>query len=277
MPEPRKSGLSFIVGVCLDTWHTLATHWRSLLTAVAIPVIAQCLILLWWMSRDVPLTGWPAMLAMLVLLAPSLFAVVACHRVTLLGPDSLANRWGMSITAQHLRYLLWIILGTVAVALAIIAWLLLGYFVSSKLSVPSTDLTQSEHWVMTAVLWACLAIGIYWLTRLTLVLPAAAAGHRLGPEAAWVLSERRGWILVAATWLPALSVSILLAPIQWLAGDHPSLWLQLPLFALFTLGGFISVVALSCAYRRLLDLDAAEYDDDTTSHQIATAADNLAT
>lgn len=261
VPRPNQSALSFIASVYMDTWHTLAARWRALLTAVAIPVIAQCLILLWWMNHDVPLTGWPAVLAMLVFLMPSLFAAVACHRVTLLGPDSLGNRWGMSVTAQHLRYLLWIVLGTIAIVFTIIALLLLGYFASSLPNFPWTIFIQPEHWAMKAALWAFWAAGVYWITRLTLVLPAAAAGHRLGLEAVWVLSERRGWVLVLATWLPALSVSVSLAPIQWLAGDHPSPWLQLPVFALFTLGGFASVVALSCAYRRLLDVDAAENDN----------------
>lgn len=271
-PEPKQSALSFIVGVYMDTWHTLATHWRALLTAVAIPVSTQCLMLLGSINHNTSLTGWSAILAAVTFLIPSLFAAVACHRVTLLGPDSLTNRWGISVTAQHLRYLLWIILGTISIALSVIAFLLLVYFIRSW---PITDwipVMQPGHWVTTAVFWACCAAGIYGVTRLTLVLPAAAAGHRLGPEAVWVLSENRGWALMLATWLPALSVSFSLAPIQWLIGDHPSPWLQLPLFALVTLGGFASVVALSCAYRRLLDLDAAEDDDSALSDSTTGAA-----
>ncbi len=253
---------AFIVGVYLDTWRTLSAHWRVLLQAVAIPVLTQCLVVVWLSRGETGVTGWPAVILLIFYGLANLLAIIVCHRVTLLGPNALGNRWGLWLSSRHLVYALWIALAAVGVLLAAAAWFLFLFFLRSQLGMSSVvGATDPDPIWLSAISGAYAIACLYFFTRLSLVLPAAAIGDRVGPDAAWGISERRGWQLLLATTLPALSVAVTLGPLLVLVESQPSLWFQLPALVLANLGALVSVIALSCAYRRLLYLEGERHND----------------
>jgi hypothetical protein len=106
--------------------------------------------------------------------------LIACHRVVLLGDDSLENPWGLHWSARELRFCLWlaaqdIVLAVGLVILARIETLALGFLLLLPLS--------------------------YAFSRASLWLPATAIDGDPTFESASALSRGNGWRLVIALFI----------------------------------------------------------------------------
>ena len=134
--------------------------------------------------------GSLAEFVILVLYVPAftVFAVT-CHRLILLGDDSVPNYGLMKWSKRESRF---------------IGWSLLGYFawfaISMLVMFFSVGLTGSLQalpvtWVEYAP-YCMLIPGTYLIARFSLLLPATAVDQRHDLTWAWAVTEKNGWRLV---------------------------------------------------------------------------------
>jgi hypothetical protein len=170
----------------------------------------------------------------------------SCHRLVLLGENSLPHRWGVFWTERETRFLGWLI-GI---------WFL--YFgLSLPIGLVFTFLSNlaagwTTTWIASFVSYFVLA---YFQGRFSLVLPATAVDKRSDFKASWAMSRGKGVLIAIALVIPAM----LLIPIETLlygAGaeevspiaDFAWLLVALPIFA-------VEIAIVSLAYDKLASQD----------------------
>lgn len=176
----------------------------------------------------------------------ALFAVNV-HRIVLLGPGSLPNRWGLYLSGSVVEYLIYL----VGLYVGMTVLVLLGGLVLAVVGGAGGG---------TAVVWALgivAALGAsYGLARISMVLPAAAVDEDTGFDWAWDLSEGTGVRLPVALACPSLACLLpifagYIALFQFL-GPEPGAAvvsvLEAPMNLLLTA---VMVASLSCSYRAL--------------------------
>lgn len=245
-----------------------ALHWRALLRALIIPAAVLSVLeflqvqvvvdqidqegeSFWWL---LPL--WAAQGLVYVLYATS------CHRIVLLGDDSLPNRWGLFWTARETRFLGW--------SLVVLLLLLLGllpFFFAAFLTVIqfSSNVTQ---WLEGSTMAVAFPLAIYVMFRASLVLPATAIDQRLRFGEAWRLSQGNGWRLSIALVIPTL----LLVPLRHVSDVNlgtPELFFPSVLASLWIcLVAAVEVTVLSVAFRTLTSTEPGSVAPDKPSQSI---------
>lgn len=170
----------------------------------------------------------------------------SCHRLVLLGENSLPHRWGVFWTERETRFLGWLI-GV---------WFL--YFgLALPIGLAFTFLSDiagnwDTTWIASFVSYFVVA---YFQGRFSLVLPATAVDKRSDFKASWAMSRGKGVLIAIALVIPAM----LLIPIETLlfnAGaeevspivDLAWLLVALPIFA-------VEIAIISLAYDKLASQD----------------------
>ena len=188
----------------LPVWATIreaalaiAKEWKTLLKAIAVPalllaavnVVDQAFLAILGGSRLAFLLVW-------LLLPGGFFTMIAisCHRLVILGVDSLPNAWGLFWSWRETRFFGWIF----------------GIGLSAGL-VTFLDIPLYGSVSQLAVLVVSPPIMWYVLARLSLVLPATAIGQRPTLKGSWQLSRSNGWRLALVTFLPSLLAVIALS------------------------------------------------------------------
>ncbi len=243
-----------VAEVYADVWQTLIAHWPALMSAVALPVAGEILLTGWLLGMSAENGDAIDQVILFSSLLRLLFGVwiaVACHRITLLGPRSLANAWAAYASRPHMAYLGWAVLGAIAAWLVSLALFVL--LISVQASEAPSDDGLPRLWgnpaTLTLALTTTVAL-VYVASRLALVLPAAAVGHMLGPISAWRISTGNGWRLVACQILPILALFPVLLTVAVFAEPESAVseviatLVSLPVLV-------VTLIALSCAYRRL--------------------------
>jgi hypothetical protein len=171
------------------------------------------------------------------LLIYAVFAV-SCHRIILLGDDSLPNAYGLYWSMRETRFLGWFILVViiytlVSLPLRIATTLLPGWFHALQLS-----------WYLPIFLTA------YFEGRISMVLPATAVDERSNIFHSWRITRGYGMAIAIALFLVALVMDLIIITTNFVLPDSPRLAkvvsdaLGFPLVA-------VAVGVLSVTYRRL--------------------------
>ena len=206
---------------------SIAKEWKALLQAIAVPTLAVVALYVAGEREYVeavfpdlssPLQDLLQIVADSALsIVPLTMIAVSCHRLVILGVDSLPNAWGLFWSWRETRFLGWVfLLALVAVPLLLTATFLL----SVSLEIPLARYTRP--WLYWGV-YLSVVLGL--LSRLSLVLPATAIGQNPTLADSWRLTRSNGWRLA----LLVIPLALSLAP--------PEELLELPVsgFALLTL------------------------------------------
>lgn len=196
-------------------------HARTILW-FAIPVIAVRVVGSLVEPASAALFGWA-----LVNFGLTLILAVVCHRIVVLGTQSVAGFPIVWWTWRETRFLGW------SLGIGLIAGLVM---------LPALSVSQSP-WLLIPLLLP----GLYVFSRLALVLPIVATDGVAGLGKAWDLSRGNGLRLVAVVTLLPFSLEVVVA---WLPRPDVLVLDLLLIFAelyVFVVG----VAALSMAYREL--------------------------
>ncbi len=130
---------------------------------------------------------------------------VNCHRVVLLGPDSVSHPWGLSFGRREVQYLFMVILVGAVTTLPMIGITSLATFVLIRTGWPAVSLVSVF----------ALPVMIWVQSRLLLILPAAALDERLSLRTGWEKTRGHGLRLMAILMLasaPTFLLAILYVP-----------------------------------------------------------------
>ncbi len=162
----------------LPVWATIreavqaiAKEWKALLKVVAVPTLA--FVALGLVPSPPAYLGW--LLLPLLVGLPTMIAV-SCHRLVILGADSLPNAWGLYWWGRETRFLGWMWVLSILVGLA--------------RSLPES--LFGEGFTQNVFSWVYVPLGLYLTARLSLVLPATAIGQRRALAHSWQLTRSNG-------------------------------------------------------------------------------------
>lgn len=180
----------------------------------------------------------------------AIFAVV-CHRVILLGPESLPNRWGLFLTEREGRFLIWVVLIALCAGAATVP-------AAIPIAIPMVIL-ELEGLVADVAIWLATLPGFYLLARWSVLLPSIAIDDRFGMKEAWSLTRGNGWRLTIALEIPiwvlwGAAQMLFLLPIEGF------LWPFLVVLGWMMLGA-AEVATLSVAFQRLRGARPDALDD----------------
>jgi len=217
-------------------------HWRPLSRALLLPAVGYVGLEFAAIARDESILA-TALVFALQLLLYSVFAV-SCHRIILVGDDSLPNPAGIYWTARETRFAGW----SLALAIAVFFPALVATGAVSVLAslIPVRG-EPSWAWAVAALPPArCIASGF---ARLGLGFAATAVDRRPTLAESLDLSRGNGWRLVGAMSIP----TVVLIGLQQIANAALRLPEASPAAALLSfwvfLLGAVEIATLSVAYR----------------------------
>ncbi len=188
---------------------------------------------------------------------------VSCHRIILIGANSLPNRWGVFWSKRELRFFGWVFLLGIPSFLAGMVWMSWVPFIYYR-----WGSTSAAAILAAPVLKTFYSAGVVALIMASvgLVLPATALDERPSLKAAWKLARGNVLRLAAVLVIPLLLVVVLFNMLNWALRDILSITFAspiLPFIALFkgfigSLLGVIEIAALSVSYRTLTMLSQKE-------------------
>ena len=176
---------------------------------------------------------------------------VSCHRLVLLGRDSLPSPWGMHFPSSVIHYAVWIFLLSIAATLVALPLML---FVMPIASVFSADDGSGNNLLY---ILSMFVVGIpvsYFVARCALILPARAIDNDRSMSDTWDLSDGcsiRVWLVLVVPYVLVMAVvmSIMVAIGSWM-----SLGGQALLEFLLAPVTVLQVIVLSCTYKQLVEL-----------------------
>ena len=181
-----------------------------------------------------------------------MFATI-CHRIVLLGEESLPNRWGLFWSVRETRFLAWL------VAFGVITFVVSAPIWYSVWLLPFWALEWFLEWSPLSIsFFACVLASTYIDGRFGLVLPATAVGNRMNPLSSWRFTAGNGWSIFVALLIPILITRLIDYVLFNLLFDTSSLivnffrgLLYFPLIA-------VGVIVITIAYRKLVPSTGSE-------------------
>ena len=173
----------------------IAKVWKVLLKAVAVPALVLTAVIV--VLDGEYLGSLEDILLYLLSFGLLTMIAVSCHRLVILGADSLPNAWGLYWWGRETRFLGWIY-GIWIIALAPLVLLI---------ALPLFTATATPLLFGIPFPLALYPLALYVLARSSLVLPATAIGQRLTGWGSWRLSRSNGWRLALVMLIP-LSVGL---------------------------------------------------------------------
>ena len=167
-------------------------QFPALLRVIALPALAYAVMsYLWYDAFSENRLTW-----ILLLVAqgfPLTLAAISCHRVFLLGSESVPSLGASGTTARDWRFigmatLLFVITNILLQVPVTITFLSVGLF-KPGLVPPDYDTVQAIGRIVSLP-------AIYVACRFSICLPAIAVGRRLGMRQAWMLTRGYGWRLL---------------------------------------------------------------------------------
>lgn len=218
--------------------------------ALLIPVIAI------WAVDQLPFSDersilstdpiWVGCLLFLIQTIPYLLFAVTCHRLALLGDQSVPEYGLWKWTMRESRYLAWLL---VIVNIYLLIYLAVdSSFVSNMFGDLGAVAGVDPFHLSMLVVYPVYIGFLYLFSRLCVLYPAIAVGKQVRAEWVWPVTARNGWRLtLVAGFLPWV--------IYWLTNfllrDNAT-WAEC---AIFWFAGFflfaVEVVALSYSYKHL--------------------------
>lgn len=168
-------------------------------------------------------------------------AIVGCHRVFILGPDSVIENTFISWTGNEIKYVGWWVL--IGLAAALISMPLISLF--SPLLDNSFD-GYLENKFYYYVVFNLISIPIYYIvSRWSLLLPASATDtHGKNFSWSWHLSDGNGWRLTFLIGFLPFCLDLLFE----LLPDYEAILFQLLTSAIWLVVGVIEIGLLSLSY-----------------------------
>jgi hypothetical protein len=129
------------------------------------------------------------------------FAVI-CHRLVILGSESVPPFGIQKLTMREMRFLGWVVS----------FWLVLMLFIESRsvvarLLFPLFGISDVTAFYIPIIITVVPAM--YFLSRLSMIFPAAAIGKKPGIKWAWNISEGNGWrLLLIVGVIPSILIII---------------------------------------------------------------------
>lgn len=196
------------------------------------------------------------------------YALIAvnCHRLVLLGPNSLASRWGLRVSGHVIRYGLWILgmafialLAALPIALILIPVLLMSH---------GADSAQPVWPQFIFALMVALPVS-YLVARISPILPARALGETTTLSEIWDLSDGVSitlWVILTVPTVVFSGLSVLLVE---LLGGEASPAASLIADLLYAPLIIVQIVILSCTYRELVRVPESGDDIPESDHVAA--------
>ena len=216
----------------------IAREWKALLKAVAVPALLVAVVVV--LEDPFPNRSflWDLLTGVLTFVPLTLIAV-SCHRLVILGVDSLPSAWGLFWSRRETRFLGWYLLIPL---ITFVSLIVLSALVEILLvALLNVGLASGGHLFLLLVL---LAFAGYAAARLSLVLPATSIGQRPTLKGSWRLSRSNGWRLALVMFLPSLVLIPLSVGSSQLGGIAP----QFLAAFLLVLLGLIGIALLSKAF-----------------------------
>ena len=212
----------------------------SLVSAVSIPTIGIWLVSIFAAG----LAAYPFFRTVLALATVPLYVIMAtaCHRIVLIGENSLPHRWGLFWTERETRFLGWFIgILFLYAGLSLPTAIILAIFSNPPEIGIATTIATFTSYVLVA----------YFQGRFSLVLPATAVDERLDFKKSWAMSRGKGMLIAIALVIPTTILVPIEILIEGVIADELSpiadlVWLliALPIFA-------IEIAIISLAYDKL--------------------------
>ena len=235
MEEETGKGSSIhlpVINIILGAFRIPWSKRSRIARAVIAPAIALSAIGAYWVYSR-PGTYESNLWVLLYGLALTPFAV-ACHRVLLLGDESLPQYGIMTWTVREGRFLTWLLAAwSLAFLTTMFLLMTIGTIVMNVFDIP-------RAWMeMGWFLGSFEVLGTYVLARLSLILPAVALDGRPSLSSIWRLSHGNGWRL-----------TVVLGGLPWLVSHFQR-------FILPDEATFVSVLLISLVFCPLLVVEIA--------------------
>lgn len=183
--------------------NALKASWekrKRLAQVVALPSLTLVVIATYWSYADRKVDTMDAMVwVALWTMAFSPFAL-ACHRVLLLGNDSLPQYGIMRLTKREIKFFAWLsAIGLIGFFVKAISIMTIGNVLVNVIEI-------QNDWLVW-ILKGADVLAAYLVARLSLILPSIALDEQLSLSHVWHLSQGNGFrltiILVGLPWLLA--------------------------------------------------------------------------
>lgn len=221
-----------LFSIVLGAYGKVLSNALTLVRAILIPMIA--LVLVGVLDEATPPGALSWLLYWLLSLPFVTLIAVACHRVVLLGPDSLDNAWSLYWTPRETSFAVWLIY--------------LGIFLAAATLVFGALSSMSTNLLITVLL--TLACVTYLQGRFSMVLPATALGERMRFSNSWYLTAGNGFRIMIALLIPMAifwGISTALLPILPLSAT------TILLVPLWLITFLVEIAILSLTYQLLRD------------------------
>jgi hypothetical protein len=244
----RVNGLPLpILSVLNVALRETGSRWRTLLRVLMAPALLTSSVqfLIAELALD---SSWRSPLVLLTSVIYVLFAVT-CHRVVLLGVDSIPTRWGLYWSHRETRYLGWTIaIGLIVVVVSLPLFYIAYKFMSIELL---TEVTNVSSTVWNLVMFVFMFPSTYLLSRWSLVLPSTAIDRRPSLDSAWDLSHGNGWRLAILLGAPPLLLGTVFGELTMVIGMLDSAPMTFAINLVICLVGALEVTILSITYKWL--------------------------
>jgi hypothetical protein len=218
-----------------DAISEVSSKWQALLYALVLPAsgsaITTVLVLEYGYSTNVQ---WMLIVPMLAFYA--LFAT-SCHRIILLGAESLPNEFGLYWSYRETRFTGWL------VAVAIVYALVSAPFALLILVAPQLLHDLQISWYLQVF------VASYFEGRFSMVLPATAVDQKMDLRGSWYLTRGSGLAIAVALFIPALGMDFLHLLVANLLEEHSLLLATLVSEILVFPMIAVAVSVLSVTYR----------------------------
>lgn len=171
-------------------------------------------------------------------------AAVACHRIVLLGPESLTNPWSLHWSPRESSFFVWLLIFAVMMYFSA---LLLSAVVAMA---PQTVFGYKAEWLDEALMVVAL---FYVYGRFAMVFPATAVDKRMIMSQSWLLTAGNGVRVAIALLLPIAPVYLVAQMLAW-ALPAGAMEYSRAIYAPLEFVGIAAIVAtLSLSYQFLRD------------------------
>jgi len=222
-------------------WETMR-HWKHLLHALILPAVVLSLFeLAAFRFRN---SGQVILLFTIASIPVYVLYAVSCHRIILLGHDSLPNRWGIYWTPRESRFFAWSIGITLLVTFISLA--LFPVLMAAMKLFPESPIP-----VIPIVMF--VPVG-YVISRSSMVFPITALGQKSDLASSWELSKRNGWRLTIALAAPYIFLESLRRCYAFISSNEESALSYFFVALWLLLVSALEVTTLSVAFRKLSDL-----------------------
>ncbi len=174
---------------------------------------------------------------------------VSCHRIILLGENTLPNQWGLFWGRREWKFFLWVLV------LAVPAFVVSGVLVTTVSSNwPVLEPLFIQFFKFSTLNRAVISlVNVLMIASFGLVLPAIAIGERASLKVAWKLAYGNILRLITVIAIPMLALEGLWRLYALVEVEGPVLT-RVFQFLLIMLGAF-EVIILSESYRKLAGPD----------------------